>query len=119
MIDHEVIIHIGFHKTGTSSIQDTLAGYQTNDLCYIDLGAPNHSILLAHAFRKDLTKNTGFVDSDRYRKQAAMRGIAVRDALQRQLTEPKSRRSLISAEVLSQRTASDIVDGLLLSLIHI
>ena len=113
MIDHEVIIHIGFHKTGTSSIQDTLAGYQTNDLCYIDLGAPNHSILLAHAFRKDLTKNTGFVDSDRYRKQAAMRGIAVRDALQRQLSEPKSRRSLISAEVLSQRTASDIVDGLL------
>jgi hypothetical protein len=37
------IVHVGMHKTGTSSIQQSLDGFEDADFLYADSGMPNHS----------------------------------------------------------------------------
>ncbi len=50
MIDH-CIIHIGTHKTGSSSIQDTLFRELSDPAFeYAKLGRSNHSTFIQHAF---------------------------------------------------------------------
>ena len=50
----KLILHIGMHKTGSSSIQDTLH-YNLKDpnIKYMDLGTPNHSGTLNQLFSND------------------------------------------------------------------
>lgn len=44
------IVHAGLHKTGTTSIQGSLANYKDKHTIYADLGRPNHSIVLKTLF---------------------------------------------------------------------
>jgi hypothetical protein len=45
------IIHIGMHKTGSTSIQQSLDGLDTQDFFYANiLGVPNHSVSLCAMF---------------------------------------------------------------------
>ena len=46
------IVHIGMHKTGSSSIQDNLNKTQNKKFSYFDLGTPNHSVPLYSLFSK-------------------------------------------------------------------
>ncbi|MBE3639130.1 hypothetical protein [Mangrovicoccus algicola] len=47
----EVLLHVGMHKTGTSSLQATLAGYDDGDTVYAQLGqSANHSVPVYTAF---------------------------------------------------------------------
>ena len=44
MKEHECIVHIGMHKTGSSSIQQSLHHNLKNEnFCYVNLISPNHS----------------------------------------------------------------------------
>lgn len=43
-------IHIGMHKTGTSSVQVSMAGYDDGRLAYLRLSDPNHSYDLMDMF---------------------------------------------------------------------
>ena len=47
----EVILHIGVHKTGTSSIQNALHRFDDGGTFYAQLGNNNHSAVM-HAIRK-------------------------------------------------------------------
>lgn len=50
----KLILHIGMHKTGTSSIQDTLHyNLKDQNIKYMDLGVPNHSGALNQLFSSD------------------------------------------------------------------
>lgn len=49
MLD-EIFLHIGMHKTGSSTIQLALEGYDDGATFYADLGSSNHSIALRTAF---------------------------------------------------------------------
>jgi hypothetical protein len=46
----DVILHVGFHKTGSSAIQDALQGYDDGVTSYANLGEPNHSIFFQTVF---------------------------------------------------------------------
>ncbi|MQT92202.1 hypothetical protein [Pseudomonas helleri] len=46
----EIVLHIGMHKTGSSSIQRALTGYDDGITKYADLGYENHSIPFYTAF---------------------------------------------------------------------
>lgn len=48
-----VILHIGMHKTGTTSLQNSLQDYDDGDIFYAPLGDPNHSEALFTAFSSD------------------------------------------------------------------
>lgn len=47
------IIHCGMHKTGSTSIQQSLARLRTDTLAFADLGGPNHSEAIATLFLPD------------------------------------------------------------------
>lgn len=49
----EVILHVGMHKTGTSSIQASLASYDDGTTVYAQLEVPNHSIPITTVFADD------------------------------------------------------------------
>lgn len=49
----ECIVHIGMHKTGSSSIQVTLdKKFKSEETCYFNLGKANHSRLILNLFSK-------------------------------------------------------------------
>jgi hypothetical protein len=51
-----VILHIGMQRTGSSSIQKTLAGFYDGRTRYARLGfLPNHSLAMMHIFSTDET----------------------------------------------------------------
>jgi hypothetical protein len=47
------ILHAGLHKTGTTSIQESLNGYDDGDIAYAKLGKKNHSNFLQTLFLKN------------------------------------------------------------------
>ena len=50
------VVHIGIHKTGTSSIQHHLANKKYETFSYFDLGSENHSIPIYSFFSKEPEK---------------------------------------------------------------
>lgn len=48
-----VIVHIGMHKTGSTTIQASFSGYDRDRTVYADLGPWNHSIVFRTAFDPD------------------------------------------------------------------
>lgn len=46
----KIVLHIGMHKTGSSSIQSALNGFDDGTTFYADLGAPNHSAAFVTCF---------------------------------------------------------------------
>ena len=60
-----LIVHIGIHKTGTSSIQDSLAlNLDDPGFEYISLGAPNGSLALSRAFDDGLLLRPALAATD-------------------------------------------------------
>ena len=54
----EIVLHVGMHKTGTTSIQHALDGYDDGRIAYADLKiprnrTPNHGVALETIFRSD------------------------------------------------------------------
>jgi hypothetical protein len=45
-----LVLHIGLHKTGSTSIQDSLQGYSAERIKYLALGPANHSVAIRTAF---------------------------------------------------------------------
>jgi hypothetical protein len=45
-----LVLHIGLHKTGSTSIQDSLQGYSAGRIKYLALGPSNHSVAIRTAF---------------------------------------------------------------------
>jgi hypothetical protein len=95
-----VVLHIGMHKTGTSSIQHRLAAAPaTDEFCYLDLGrGPNHSGAMYSAFASDPGEYHFF---KRLRSDAAQikaMGDAVRERIDAQIAGPGAATRVISGE---------------------
>lgn len=62
----ECVLHVGMHKTGTSSIQRALDGYDDGDAFYANLNSINHSIPVQALFHQNNLRahwvNEGFTD---------------------------------------------------------
>lgn len=100
MID-ECILHVGMHKTGSSSIQQTFSRLKMKDCLYLDLGLANHSCFIAtmtlerpenyHAHRLE------------GRTTAEVKSLKIKnlDIFRAALKNANKRRVIISAEWLS------------------
>lgn len=88
------ILHIGMHKTGSSSIQESLhSKLSTSEWCYLDLIHANHGVVCGHAFRSGfatpLDRAQGLDDSqiaprrewNRQLVVAALRGCRAENAI--------------------------------------
>lgn len=95
-----LILHIGMHKTGTTAVQEALAGYDDGDTRMAALRHPNHSIQMLTCFAQDPTKYHVWVrqgiDPDRVLRIRA----AMRRELLAELALPR-RQLVISGEEMS------------------
>jgi len=103
----KAILHIGLHKTGSSSIQASLQGYKDGGCFYADLGWPNHSIPLYTAFSQNAyqyhiwTKQGASPERIQGIKQEALR------QLEQQLSSPNHNTIIFSGEDLSHLSQAD------------
>ncbi|MBB95412.1 MAG: hypothetical protein CML68_12575 [Rhodobacteraceae bacterium] len=98
MLD-EAIIHLGMHKTGTSSIQDSLRGYDDGTTFYTVLGPdPNHSLAIYTAFHEDYASHQYWRNAGTPRAQIDARRAEVRRDLAAQLQRGDRQRIVISGE---------------------
>ncbi|MCP5093878.1 MAG: hypothetical protein GY949_23485 [Gammaproteobacteria bacterium] len=98
------ILHIGMHKTGSSSIQRTLVGWQSEHLVYADLGKPNpanHSAALSTLFGADDTAQDLHRRDGRSLEDIARLRSHWRTGFDRVLADPARRDVIFSAEALS------------------
>jgi hypothetical protein len=93
------ILHYGMHKTGSSSIQDSLhAALADPRFHYLDLGRPNASAEVLTAFsatpeRQNMNRKLGLD-----RAQLLPRAAALRRRLEEELDRARGRTALISGE---------------------
>ncbi len=102
----ELFLHVGMHKTGTTSIQQTLDAHATllqeHGLSWFAADSPNHSRAVFSAFteaphRYHMNRRQGLHRPE----DAAAFGAASRDALARFLAEAPGPRLVISGESIS------------------
>ncbi|MEW5838769.1 MAG: hypothetical protein AB1717_08050 [Pseudomonadota bacterium] len=104
----ECIVHVGMHKTGSSSIQDFFFGAELDGITYLDMGGySNHSgylstILLEkpHLYHAHLSMGRGQDEVDKLRLRYLDK---LRESIKRCTTE----RMIISAEDLSHRSIGE------------
>jgi hypothetical protein len=93
------IIHIGMHRTGSSSIQGSMAGFTDDRFHYGRLDTtPNHSLAIYSLFAEDPGRN--HLHKAARRDAAAVRAYtdAMSVALERTIAEARGRILLISGE---------------------
>ena len=85
-------VHFGMHKTGTSSIQQTLFALQgRDDWVYLNANTPNSSLALMAAFGEDPASMGMFRRLQLSAEQLQNRRDRVRRQLELQLARPASR----------------------------
>lgn len=105
----EVFLHIGMHKTGSSSIQTSLNKYHAHGIRYADLGPANHSEPLLTAFLQYPEKYHIHVKNGRSKDQ--IRDIKEKTLLLlvRELNRPDCERLIISGEGLSFLSLKELI----------
>ncbi|MBM5793895.1 MAG: hypothetical protein FJ057_08185 [Cyanobacteria bacterium K_DeepCast_0m_m1_088] len=103
----KAIIHIGLHKTGSSSIQSSLLGYNDGFCFYADLGWANHSIPLYTAFSNNA--NSYHIWDKQGFSPEQIQGIKKEVLLQleQQLSKPNCNTIVFSGEDLSTLSQSE------------
>jgi hypothetical protein len=105
-----LLLHIGLHKTGSTSIQDSLKGYSTGGIKYLDLGPANHSVAIRTAFtdRPHPEKDGMHARIGRTAEDvAAMRRHTIR-RLHTQLSSKGFDKFVISGEGITQLSAASL-----------
>ncbi len=102
-----IILHIGMHKTGSSSLQGALKGYDDGTTVYATLRAVNHSIPFFSAFSSDYL--TYRVFKRQGLSPAEIEALRVRDRsdIETMLTTTKRERVIFSGEDISLLSDAD------------
>lgn len=95
-----LILHIGMHKTGTTAVQEALAGFDDGQTRMAALRHPNHSIQMLTCFAQDPTKYHVWVRQG----MEPERVLRIRAAMRRELSDELAllrRQLVISGEEMS------------------
>ena len=106
----EVILHIGMHKTGTTSIQDSLYGIDSNGFRTIRFAEKNHSIPIYTIFHENklnypIWKNQGYNESQIIEKKAAYEKI-----LEEEISDESVDCFILSGEDMSNLTENEQIN---------
>ena len=72
----EAIVHIGMHKTGSSSIQAAYSGDQLGNVVYLDLPSANHSGFLFALLSKYPHRRARYIRDGYDKQEIARRQLA-------------------------------------------
>lgn len=95
-----LILHIGMHKTGTTAVQEALAGYDDGETRMAALRRPNHSIQMLTCFAQDPTTYHVWVRQGLEPERILRIRAAMRRELLDELALPR-RQLVISGEEMS------------------
>lgn len=103
----EVILHIGMHKTGTTSIQDSLHNINCNGFRTMRFAEKNHSVPIYTIFSEKrlnyhIWKNKGYNESQIIEKKAAYEKI-----LEEEIRDENVDCFILSGEDISQLTENE------------
>lgn len=98
----EAIVHVGMHKTGSSSIQETLGKIQMKEVEYLSLGSVNHSGFLMTLLSDSPQNYHTHARSGRNAAQVQSLKEFYTQRLHTALKNTNTKRILISAEDLSR-----------------
>jgi len=95
------IIHIGMHKTGSTSIQSSLNNFSDNNFSYADLGPANHSLAIYSLFSSTPEKHHLHQRNGRDSSSVSKFISEANNALERAISQASSRTLIISGEDIS------------------
>lgn len=93
----QLILHIGMHKTGTTSIQRSLDGLAQDRVKYVALGSSNHTGPMSIAFADPEVKPRR-VGPERSPEQAELQKVRIRARLEEELAQKQFDKFVISGE---------------------
>ena len=103
----KVFFHIGLHKTGSSSIQQSLKSYDDGSTFYADLGPANHSEPLISIFSSKSLQYRNFINQGLNRKQIeSFKKISLKK-LNTEINKDRNQ-MILSGEDLSDLVEEDI-----------
>jgi len=107
-----LLLHVGLHKTGSTSIQNSLKGYSRSGIKYLDLGPPNHSVPIRAAFTDNAHPEKEGVHARVGRTPADVAEMRrdVRERLHQQLSARGFDKFVISGEGITQLSAASLRD---------
>lgn len=104
------VLHIGLHKTGTSSIQRTLAeGLDDPNFTYLNMGAVNHSGIMTNAFGSARKRARHQANVGRTSDHADRIQQRVSRTLSAALADQPDKNMIISGESMSGLTQDELV----------
>lgn len=108
----EIILHVGMHKTGTTSIQRTFKGYDDGHIAYADLGipgnmTPNHGPAIETIFRTDFENIPHHRRHGRRRPEIARFRDAFRQRLEAELLRDRDT-MIISGEAIPRLRKAEL-----------
>lgn len=95
------IIHIGMHKTGSSSIQEVFSQAKIEGVEYLDLGSPNHSGFMATMLMDRPELYHSHVRDGKSKEEVVVLKNECESKFLKSLSNTKARKVIISAEYLS------------------
>lgn len=95
------VVHAGMHKTGTSSIQDSLKAASLGKLHYLDWQAANHSAMFALLFHEPVEQYHAFKGNGATREELLRKREIWHDRLLAQMSSSKYESIILSAEDIS------------------
>lgn len=111
----ELIVHIGIHKTGSSSIQESLKGYFDGNTAYANFIEANHSAPLYTVFSKYFLTYHAWVKAGLSEEEILNKREKYKLILERELSRTDITRLILSAEdlsVLSENDKNDMLEFL-------
>lgn len=105
-----LLLHVGLHKTGSTSIQNSLKGYAASRIKYLDLGPPNHSVPIRAAFTDSAHPEKEGVHArvGRTAEELAEMRRDVLERLHKQLSSRDFDKFVISGEGITQLSAESL-----------
>ncbi len=104
----ELILHYGMHKTGSSSIQDTLYNLDSSEFTYIHFGQPNPSLQVTQGFSEGWEKRPVFARQHLKKEDVESRTVRARKAVLKQFRSIKTDRAVFSAEAFAHLNRQEL-----------
>lgn len=101
-----VILHVGMHKTGSTSIQKALAHLTGRDVAYANMGRSNHSMAVYSAFSTDRANFPAFKDHGLTKSLIDQQSINFRNRIEVELARPVDR-LIFSGEAICRLTCAE------------
>ncbi|MEM6415331.1 MAG: hypothetical protein AAF720_11830 [Pseudomonadota bacterium] len=103
------LVHIGMHKTGTSSIQESLAGYDDGTIRYADLKERGHGSVLFTAF-EDVNIQNSRNGKQCSLEHAEQKRMTARQCIINDVTKHNASLTIFSAEALLYLSLQGVKD---------